>query len=157
MNPAEVYGFFGQHNTLSNFYESKIEIDGKTFNCVEQFYQYAKAAYFRDHYQGDAIMATTDPKEQKRLGQKICGFVRVVWNAKRESIMWKGLLAKFTQNQWCRKSLLSTGTKRLCEASIYDSFWGAGIGLIDWRLNYPEHWTGENQLGNMLEEIRDNL
>jgi ribA/ribD-fused uncharacterized protein len=103
------------------------------------------------------IESSKDPAQQKRLGRLIHGYKEKEWSTQKDQIMEKGLWAKFTQSKWCQKSLLSTGTKRICEASPNDLYWGCGRAIFDWRLNYPKHWNGENRLGELLEEIRKQL
>jgi ribA/ribD-fused uncharacterized protein len=153
----EIYGFYGHMNALSNFFEAKIMVDGCTYNCVEQYYQWAKAKYFQDINQAEKIMSTKDPAQQKRLGNLIHGYKEGEWATQRDQIMWKALQAKYSQSRWCQKSLLSTWPKRICEASPYDTYWSCGLARFDWRVDIPKFWRGENRLGQMLEEIREKL
>lgn len=66
------------------------------------------------------------------------------WESVKKDIMCKALLAKFTQNEPLRRSLLSTGKRTLIEASPYDNFWGCGAD-----------GGGKNELGKLLMEIRN--
>jgi ribA/ribD-fused uncharacterized protein len=157
MANVEIFPFYGKNNCFSNFFDSSIMIDGNRYNCVEQWYQYSKAVYFDDKSQAEKILATKEPAQQKRLGNLVAGYTEGGWALERDAVMERGLWAKFTQSKWCQKSLLSTETKRICEASPFDLYWGCGRARFDWRVDIPKYWTGENRLGEMLEEIRDQL
>lgn len=65
------------------------------------------------------------------------------------------LEAKFAQNPSLRDLLLTTGTKRLIEATS-DSFWGAAA-LLGSKLLKNGKWTGLNTLGAVMEEAREDL
>ena len=45
---------------------------------------------------------------------------------------------------------LSTGNKRLAEASTLDAVWGIGLRPEDPRANDPRQWRGKNLLGEAL-------
>ena len=68
-----------------------------------------KALVFGDEQQGNLIVETTDPVEQKRLGSNIKGFEAAHWGNKMEDAMEKAIQAKFTQNQESSFFLLNTG------------------------------------------------
>lgn len=65
------------------------------------------------------------------------------------------LIAKFTQNTSLRDLLLSTGSKRLIEAT-HDPYWGASA-LLGSKLLKNGKWTGKNELGSIMEEVREEL
>lgn len=56
------------------------------------------------------------------------------------------LRLKFTQHQNLKDQLLGTGDDHLIEDSPTDYWWGIGADQ-----------SGQNQLGNLLEELRDEL
>ena len=62
---------------------------------------------------------------------------------------------KFTNNQVAREFLLSTGNTTLAEASL-DKTWGIGRKLSD-RDIFQKPWEGQNLLGKILEEVRDDI
>ena len=67
-------GLNSEYHELSNFYRCPIKYKNKTFNCVEQCYQYEKAMKFGDLKTASAILRSEDPADQKYLGKKISGF-----------------------------------------------------------------------------------
>ena len=73
--------------------------------------------------------------------------------------MLSGSYAKFTQNPAMKHHLLSTGNKRLAEASPMDPVWGIGLRTDDPQAKGPRQWRGSILLGEapsaVREEIRD--
>jgi hypothetical protein len=63
--------------------------------------------------------------------------------------------AKFYQNQQLRELINKTGERVFVEANAYDSTWGVGIGLRNPLIYDQTKWKGENQLGILLDTIRD--
>ena len=51
--------------------------------------------------------------------------------------------------------LLSTGNKRLAEASPLDPVWGIDLRADDPRANDPRQWRGNNFLGEALSAVRE--
>jgi ribA/ribD-fused uncharacterized protein len=147
----------------------KLEIDGKKWGSVEHYFQAQK-------FKGDSvseeysehIRSMSSPMKAKVLAvQKTTGRftwekelieeyvkpyldkgvkLRGDWNEVKESIMKRGVLEKFKQNESLAKLLLKTGDARIIEESPKDYFWGVG-----------KDGTGLNKLGKILEEVREEL
>lgn len=71
--------------------------------------------------------------------------------------MYQGNYLKFSQNQDLLAYLASTRGKVLVEASPYDKIWGVGWREKDGNISNPMLWKGENLLGFILMEVRDDL
>ncbi len=140
-------------NCLSNFYLSDFVIDGKTFICNEQWMMYNKAILFNDEETAKKILTSTDQKEIKRLGREVKNFDSGVWNDRKVDIVYKGALAKFSQNPVLKEYLLNTGDAILVEGSPTDCIWGIGLRHS---VN-PYEWRGQNLLGFTLMEVRSVL
>lgn len=125
------------------------------FNCAEQFMMYCKAARFHDVATQARVMATSSPKEQKRLGKLTRGFFDASWDEVKGEVVIAGNMAKFTQNDKLRGKLLATGRRVLVEASGRDRVWGIGY-TEKHAMRFQEHW-GENRLGKALMVVRDRL
>ena len=50
---------------------------------------------------------------------------------------------------------MNTKQRKCVEANAYDSFWGIGKGLRDPDLSNTVAWKGQNQLGQLLDNIRE--
>ena len=103
------------------------------------------------------IMGSTDPKVCKKLGKQVVGFAPDKWDAIKEDVVYKGNMAKFTQNEDLRRALLETGDATLAEASPYDAIWGIGRKASERLAQVPEKWKGTNLLGKALMRVRTEL
>lgn len=105
----------------------------------------------------NTITLTSDPKRIQMLGDRIevSADDWDEWLAYCQEILYRGMLAKFSQNSSLRKDLLSTGECQLLEATT-DLQFGCGIGLISdkWA---DQSWEGQNLTGRTLTEVRDRL
>ena len=117
----------------------------------------SKARLFGDDTALSAILASNDPREQKRLGRRVRHFDHELWQSLCDTIVLQGTLAKFSQNNEIRFALLQTGDRRLAEASPHDNLWGIGLSACDPRASSPDSWCGRNLLGQALESAREIL
>ena len=85
-------------------------------------------------------------------------FDSAAWDREKQNAVLCGKYAKFMQNAM-KHHLLSTGNKRLAEASPIDPVWGIGLRADDPRAKGPRQWRWKILLGEALsavhEEIRD--
>ena len=143
---------------LSNFHESRIEIDGICWPTVEHYYQAQKSlsrsyhnAIFHAQTPGQAKrLGTIDPKKSRDRKHSLfvgnSDLLREDWFKIRLAVMEKGLLAKFQQNDQLARALAATGNADLIEDSRSDFFWGVGAD-----------GTGSNHLGRLLMKLRMDL
>lgn len=142
---------------FSNWYPAKFNLDGRQFNCSEQYMMYMKAVTFKNIEIAEKIMKTTDPKAQKALGKQISNFSEETWDKVKEQIVYYGCLAKYLQNSDLTKDILNTDNKILVEASPYDSIWGIGMAENDPLVTDETKWKGQNLLGKVLMRVREAL
>jgi ribA/ribD-fused uncharacterized protein len=149
--------FFTEASPFSQWYRCRFEADGRVFNCMEQYMMLGKARLFEDAETAEKIMAADHPRQHKALGRKVTPFDDKVWRRERENIVLAGNRAKFTQNEELRALLLATAGTTLVEASPYDRIWGIGLGANDPRAQDPAQWRGQNLLGKLLTQLREEL
>ena len=149
--------FYHADAYLSNFYKAPLNIDGITYQCVEQYFTAEKARTFHDHHTVSRIMDSDKPSEMKYLGKTTKGFNQKTWDEKASTVMLNGLRAKFQQNQKIQDKLVSTDDKLLAEASKNDNVWGIGLAMSDENAFNKDKWQGRNQLGNLLMKVRDEI
>lgn len=135
--------------------DARLSNDEIAFGCAEQFMMYCKAARFVDESTMRRVLATPDPKEQKRLGRKVAGFSDRQWEDVKDRVVVAGNRAKFGQNPSLLRKLLATGDRMLCEAASKDRIWGIGYTAKQ-AMKYRDYW-GENRLGNALMVVREQL
>jgi len=64
---------------------------------------------------------------------------------------------KFLQNEELQTVLLETGDSILVEGAGYDRVWGAGLSTTHADIQDPTKWRGQNLLGKLLMELREEL
>lgn len=155
-NMAKTYKFFWG-GIYSNFYPCKFHDGVKYYNCNEQYFMSEKAALFEDSKIRNLILETTDPKVMKKLGREVKGFDPVKWNDYKEEVMESGLRFKFTQNPELKKALLEEDCDLFVEASPFDKIWGIGLNEAVAKTVPPDEWPGQNLLGKLLTQLREEL
>ena len=150
-NPEEPYGF------LSNWYHSEFKIDGINFTSMEQFMMYQKAMCFCDQTIAKKILTTHDVAQIKKFGRQVSNYSENRWNGIRQIVVYKGLLAKFSQNLNLKDLLKATGDNLLAECAVKDTIWGVGLSMSDPdRLDITK-WKGQNLLGYSLMMVREKI
>ncbi|URA06990.1 GTP cyclohydrolase II [Xanthomonas phage Elanor] len=147
--------FFG--GVFSQWYPSPMVIDGVSYGCAEQYMMAQKARVFGDEQALEAIMATSNPAEQKAIGRQVKGFDRRQWDSVSRDVVMRASLAKFTSDPKLRAQLLLTEGTTLVEASPTDVIWGVGLYENDPRVHDPSQWKGTNWLGQVLNDLRASL
>ena len=150
-NPDEENGY------LSNWYISKFKVDQRTFSSMEQYMMYSKARLFGDDKIANRIMREHDVAKIKRLGREVSNFSQKVWDANKEIIIVKGLIAKFSQNEELKEKLLSTGDAELAEMAVQDKIWGTGMSMTNPNRFNKLLWNGQNLLGKCLMLARKQI
>ena len=163
----EIKGFDGEYAFLSNFYEHPMAIDVDVYDDnmkadmplanMEVYFPTSEHAFHAFKTLDDwRILKQSEvskfldftkyetPGKAKRAGKSVDMNV-ALWNAVRTDVMRFVLKCKF-KNAELRKKLLDTGDAYLEETNTWgDKYWGVCNG------------EGDNHLGKLLMEIRDNL
>lgn len=138
---AEISGFTGRYQFLSNFYEAPVTMDGCTYVTVEAAYQAAKTL---DPELRTKIRLEETPGRAKRLGRK--AEMRPDWNNMRYGVMLDLVRQKFTVHPDLARRLLETGNATIIESNHWhDTTWGVCDG------------EGENWMGRILMTVRQEL
>ena len=159
----ERFTFFWGHTAKSRYpcfsqwYARDFMVDGVTFARCEQWMMWSKAVLFGDRAAAAAIMASTDPRQDKALGRGVRGFDDAAWTAEAPGIVRRGNLEKFAQHADLRQVLAATRDTTLVEASPYDRIWGIGLGASDPRALSRATWLGQNLLGEAETSVRIEL
>ena len=134
---------------FSNFWMGQeVVIDGKNFKTVEHYFQAQK---FPDAPQiRQQIMDATTPDETKKIAYSNARFAlpMTTWATQRMADMYKGVYAKFSQNNGLKAMLLATENASLIEKmerGRRDTFWGVRDAV------------GANMLGQILMQVRNDL
>ena len=152
----DTHVFFGIGSPMSNFHKSDFVVDNTKYCCSEQYIQSEKAALFNDDVAQMKIMSTDSPYHMKQIGSKINNFNRTRWEKKARQVAKKCVTAKFEQNKKLTEVLLSTGSKKLAEASK-EKPWGCGTTLRENGVLDSSNWNGIGIMGSVLSEVRELL
>ena len=70
-------------------------------------------------------MSSPDPLAHNLIGRGVRNLDSAIWDRVQEDVFFTGtLIAKFSQNPAIKQRILSTGIKRLAEASHREAAWG---------------------------------
>jgi ribA/ribD-fused uncharacterized protein len=157
---------------FSNFYIAPFECDGRTWLTSEHYFQANKFAHCLEYFQlisecdsplkvfsmarqkymtGYHAKCVINKKTNKMLvNDAITQYKSLTidseWDSKKDAVMKKALVAKFSQHPKLKELLLQTENAVLIEASPRDDYWGEG-----------KHKKGLNRLGQLLMEIRKEM
>jgi ribA/ribD-fused uncharacterized protein len=137
------YGANDEYGEFSNFARYSIKLDAKTWPTSEHYFQAMK---FKDEHNQEMIRKAKSPMEAARMGRDRRRPLRRDWESAKDNVMFKAVMAKFTQHSDLRKLLLSTGDAKIIEHTEKDSYWGDG-----------GDGRGKNRLGQILMRVREQL
>ena len=167
--PAEINGYkatskseegttcyFGELNPLSNFHSATFTYDGIQYHSSEQLIQHMKSQLFEDLTTEAAILATTNALDCKNEAKNNRNYDHKQWEEMAKSLCYEGIKAKFVQNSWLKKLLLSTNEDTLAEAT-YGKLWGTGVPLHSRDCTDRNKFHNTGIMGEILMTIRDEL
>ncbi|WP_110987649.1 NADAR family protein [Acaryochloris thomasi] len=133
------------YGCFSNFSLHSVHLQGHDWPTSEHFYQAQK---YRDVDQAlcDRIRQTPTPEEAAALGRGSQVPLRPDWEKIKPKIMYEVVREKFSTHADIRAILLATGEELIVEDSPRDAYWGCGLD-----------GTGQNQLGKVLMQVRQEL
>jgi len=142
---------------FSQWWMSPFVVEGTEYSCAEQYMMAEKARMFGDEEMLAAILQAKHPKEMKAFGRAVKNFDKDAWEHGRYEIVKRGNLAKFSQHPELAAYLKESNKRILVEASPRDRIWGIGMGQSNPDADNPMKWRGQNLLGFVLTEVRDEL
>lgn len=149
--------FFGRFSPLSNHHPSPFNLDGRHFSCMEQFLAWSRASLVGDQALVSKALSKADPIVYKGILNGLHNSMPEEWKDQLDSVVLRGLRAKFQSNPHLALFLCSTHPKIIGEASL-SKRWGTGLTLTHQDVLKSERWPAEgNLLGRSLMSIRDEL
>jgi ribA/ribD-fused uncharacterized protein len=139
----EFYSINDEYGCFSNFAPYPIKVHGKVWPTPEHYFQAQK---FRDVQEQETVRKAKTPMQAALMGRDRKRKLRRDWESRKVSVMREAVKAKFTQHPDIRDVLIATGSAKLVEHTVHDDYWGDG-----------GDGRGENMLGQILMEIRDEL
>ena len=102
-------------------------------------------------------MQTDNAAEIKALGRAVQRFDDKIWIKVREEIVRRGVREKFRQNPELSEKLEKTGKEIIAECAVKDRIWGIGLSMKDENRFCIDKWRGQNLLGKILMQVRDDI
>lgn len=152
------YEFFWSNDSpFSQWHKTKFIFNDVEYTSAEQFMMAKKAELFEDNEIKEKILSTNNVRKQKQLGRQVSNFNEEIWNNSKIKIVYIANNLKFSQNEKLKSKLLETNGKYLVEASPNDAIWGIGIAPDDPRRFNKARWRGQNLLGKILTQLREDI
>lgn len=137
------YSTYGKYGCFSNFSRHPIAVKGYLWMTSEHFFQAQKFA--GTQYEA-AVRDCDGPGDAARMGRDRSLPLRKDWETVKDDVMREAVMAKFSQHEDLKKTLLSTMDEKLVEHTERDYYWGDG-----------RNGSGKNMLGKILMETRQLL
>jgi len=132
-------------------------LNGRLFASAEHYFMYAKARLFGDISAAGRILRARCPGQAYELGNRVRGFHRPLWAARREHLRDEANRAKFGSLPHLAAYMLSTWPAVLVQTGALDLIWCSGLDLDDPYLRRPWQWPGQNLVGFSLMRVREEL
>lgn len=142
---------------FSNWFRAEFDYDGHYFINFEQAFMYLKAKLFTDIEIMEKILNNGNPMIYKKLGRCVKPFDSDIFDKNKYQFMIDVVYAKFSQNEYLKRILISTKDAILVEASPKDNIWGIGMDINQPGFKDPSRWQGQNLLGKALMAVRQKL
>lgn len=149
--------FFSKHSFFSNHFLSDMEIEGRSFSCMEHYLAFQRAILSEKQSIIKRARQARDPLQAKHILHLLKEDHPEEWDSWVEEVTLEGLRAKFTQNITLKTYLCDTGNLQIGEASE-NPRWGIGMNLSDEHvLDYTKWKSDGNLLGKCLMKIREEM
>ena len=145
----QVFFYEQEFYVLSNFSAFRVKWLSFDFDTTEHAYQFSKfweAGSVNQRIILNAIRHAQSAHEAFKIAQDHTSCIHPSWKDRRVDVMRGILRSKVARHEYVQRKLLETGDRELIENSWRDSFWGWGPNK-----------DGQNQLGKLWMEIRDEL
>ena len=149
---SDGWAFQSHHAYLSNMHPSKFDEGSKTYKTNEHYYQAQCAVFHKEFELEKRILKAKDGYEAKKLAKKIK--LCEEWEKEKPIVMARGVALKFDQNPLLKLKLCRLNGK-LYEATT-DLFFTCGFTLAQHSKIKNGQNPGQNKLGSILEEYREN-
>ena len=153
----EILAFKGYLTPLSNHYTCDLNVFNNDFKSVEHAFYWKMAHDMGKEELAADIKSAKHAGIVKRISKGIASDEdRFLWEKENVGLMEELLEAKANQCEDFKALLLHNREKIFAEAT-FRKFWGTGASEFVSANTDPEYWPGQNMLGCLLNDLRDNL
>lgn len=150
-----MFMFSNGYSVLSNVHFTPFVSERVRYRSVEQFVYANKALQFKDYLAYQGIMEEKCARKYRDF--KIQNYIYPQWTSCAKDVIRAGLKLKFEQCRTSREKLLATDEATIVYATQFDRVLGTGLDIEDEKNLNPATWEGQNDLGFLLMEMRDQL
>lgn len=143
MNTIKFYKVGDPYGEFSNFSPYGFLLEGEYWPTSEHYFQAQK---FENESLQEKIRLMDSPMKAAVEGRNRKNILRKDWEDIKDSVMYKAVYLKFSQNKEIATLLLSTGESELIEHTTNDDYWADG-----------GDGHGKNKLGIILMSVREAL
>ena len=150
----KVVAFAGRYSPLSNLHPCHISVNGHDYTSNEQHYQHRKCQEAGKHDIAAQVLLSSQPEAAMTIGKQV--HMTKEWTTSTgKRIMKEGVRAKFN-NPPLKRQLLATRKQDITEATRHP-IWGIGLPITSDKLFNKHNWAGNNLMGLVLQEVREEL
>ena len=142
---------------LSNYFMCSVRVFGHTFLSSEHAYQWRFLTYIDMPDLAHEVLNSSTAADAKAIASRVPNYLHRDWHKIKICVMREILHAKADNCERFRESLLKSAGKRLVESVRGDIFWSSGLSSLLAASTKPTYFPGRNQLGSVLESIRQDL
>ena len=148
--------FRSEQMVESNFFPCDLYYKGVDYHSSEQAFQHVRAINLHCFDIAENIMHTDNPRSAQKEGNKIPENIRKQWDTEHgQQEMLEIVREKASQVEEFKTSLLETNAN-YAEGTL-DRFWGCGLLPEQVQSTKPEYWPGENVMGQIVQNVADEL
>src|SRR5262245_52470731 len=114
------YSTTDEYGCFSNFSRHPVRLKGQVWPTTEHYFQAQK---FAGTEHEEAVRQAKSPMLAARMGRSRQRPLRRDWESVKDALMREAVLAKFTQHDDLRSTLLGTGEAEIIEHTENDSYW----------------------------------
>ncbi len=154
-NQKNVTMFGGAKDALSNFHMCNVVYQDERYKSTEHAYQVEKAKQCGRPDLVDEIQTAKNPFQAKQTARQIGADSQWEKQEKNIKTMKDILHAKCVSVPSVKNELMQTGDNILAEAVPFSNFWGTGLDKNATSKTKQNAWPGENKMGKLLMELRN--
>jgi ribA/ribD-fused uncharacterized protein len=151
----DIVAFKGHTNPLSNMFPCDVEVGDQIQKSSEHAFQWVKATDLNYSELAERILNAEHAGSAKNLSKEIPEEESERWSKDHGIETMKRILkAKLIDSVDFYTALIETGSSYIVEATP-NKFWGCGLTPENAATTKPAYWTGQNMLGALLMELRN--
>ena len=157
VNDHNIITICSPNHVLCNYCMCDVDVYGQHFISSEHAYQWKFTSHIGRRDLADEILSTSNPEQAKEVSSRVPRHMHKDWHSIKIGVMEEVLKAKLSSCSEFYKALISSKSQRLVDTVKNDRFWSCEQTPKDALSTKTDYYPGQNQLGMLLERLRDSL